>query len=164
MRIAHIIIIRIILFTILLLNNVFMCSNCSGAHCGLISQPNSLPNVFIHIVPNIPYETWFNNLNLSRSSIVHFNRLRSGHILLPAHAYKLDLNDSPLCTLHISKSSCDLSHILFDCPFLLLKRTLLLKFLNSFNIPANLFSILNPKSELLINQIIAFILESGFSI
>ncbi|KAF0754286.1 RNase H domain-containing protein [Aphis craccivora] len=63
------------------------------------------------------------NLNLSRSSIVHFNRLRSGYTFLPAHANKLDLNNSPLCTLHISESPCDLFHILFDCPSLLLKRT-----------------------------------------
>ncbi|KAF0765352.1 RNase H domain-containing protein, partial [Aphis craccivora] len=131
-------------------------------------QWSNLPAEFAakykHIVPNIPHETWFNNLNLSRSSIVHFNRLRSGHSLLPAHAYKLDLNDSPFCILHISESPCNLSHILFDCPSLFLKHTLLFKFLKSFNISANIFSILNPKSELLINQIIAFILKAGFSI
>ncbi|KAF0763903.1 RNA-directed DNA polymerase from mobile element jockey [Aphis craccivora] len=74
-----------------------------------------------HIVLNIPHETLFNNLNLSKSSIVYFNRRRLGRTLLPVHAYKLELNDSPLCTLHTSESPCDLSDILFDCPSLLLK-------------------------------------------
>lgn len=117
-----------------------------------------------HIVTIIPYKTWFNNLHLSRSTIVHFNLLRSGHSLLPAHAFKLDLNDSPLCTLHLTESPCDLSHILFDCPSLQIKCTILFNSLNALNITPNLFSILNSNSVPVINLIIAFILEAGFSI
>uniref|UniRef100_A0A2S2R880 RNase H type-1 domain-containing protein n=1 Tax=Sipha flava TaxID=143950 RepID=A0A2S2R880_9HEMI len=132
------------------------------------SQWSNLPAKFAtrykHIVSIIPHKTWFNNLHLSRSTIIQFNRLRSGHTTLPAHAYKLDLNDSLFYTLHITEKPCDLSHILFDCPSLHLKRTTLFKPLKSLNISPNLYSILNSNSEIVFKLIITFILEAGFRI
>ncbi|XP_026819622.1 uncharacterized protein LOC113558364 [Rhopalosiphum maidis] len=132
------------------------------------SQWSNFPEKFAarykHIVPIIPQKIWFNNLHLSRATIVQFNRQRSGHTTLPAHAYKLDLNDSPFCTLHITEMPCDLSHILFECPSLYPKRTTLFNSLKPLNISPNLYSILNSNSETVINLIITFILEAGFRI
>jgi len=85
---------------------------------------NNLPTHFASkhktIVPRISNEkTWFYNLDLPRSIIVRFNRLHVGHSLLPEHAYKLGLNDSPLCTLHITESVCDISHYLIVSHYIL---------------------------------------------
>ena len=109
-------------------------------------------------------KTWFNNLNLPRSTTVRFNRLRVGHSLLPDHAYKLGLNDSPMCTLHTTENVCDLQHLLFHCPSLCSERLNLLKLFSDLNISPNLFSILNSNSEIVINQIIKLILDAGFAI
>jgi kelch-like protein 2/3 len=109
-------------------------------------------------------KTWFNNLNLPRSTIVCFNSLRVRHSLLPDHAYKLGLNDSPLCSLHTAESICDFQHLLFHCPSLCSERLILLNLLRTFNIPLNLFSILKTNSEIVINEIIKFILDAGFAI
>ncbi|KAF0764980.1 RNase H domain-containing protein, partial [Aphis craccivora] len=38
-----------------------------------------------------------------------------------SHSFKLGLNDSPFCTLHLDERICDLSHILFDCPALIIE-------------------------------------------
>ncbi|KAL4142166.1 hypothetical protein QTP88_004679 [Uroleucon formosanum] len=130
---------------------------------------NNLPAYFASkyktIVPTISNKkTWFYNLDLPRSSIVRFNRLRVGHSLLPDHAYKLGLNDSPLCTLHTSESVCDISHLLFDCPSLYYKRMSLINYIKSLNIPPNLPAMLNTQSENVIKKIIHFLLEAGFVI
>jgi len=101
------------------------------SNLGPISPPyyrNNLPAHFASkyktIFPCVSNnKSWFYNLDLSRSTIFRFNRLRVGHSLLPEHAYKLGLNDSPLCTLHSTESVCDISHLLFDCPSLYTKRT-----------------------------------------
>ena len=113
---------------------------------------NNLPAHFASkyksIVPSISNKkTWFYNLDLPRSTIVRFNRLRVGHSFLPEHAYKLGLNDSPLCTLHITESFCDISHLLFDCPSLYSKRTSLINYIKSLNIPLTLPSILNTQTK-----------------
>jgi hypothetical protein len=84
---------------------------------------NNLPAHFASkyksLVPVISNKkTWFFKLDLSRSTIVRFNRLRVGHSLFPNHAYKFGLNNSPLCTLHITENVCDISHLLFDYPSL----------------------------------------------
>uniref|UniRef100_A0A2H8TL40 RNA-directed DNA polymerase from mobile element jockey n=2 Tax=Melanaphis sacchari TaxID=742174 RepID=A0A2H8TL40_9HEMI len=130
---------------------------------------NNLPAHFASryksIVPSIiNKKTWFYNLDLPRSIIVRFNRLRVGHSLLPDHAYKLGLNDSPLCTLHITESICDISHLLFDCPSLYSKRTSLINYIKFLNIPPTLPSILNTQVETVIKKIIHFLLEAGFVI
>jgi ribonuclease HI len=129
---------------------------------------NNLPGHFASryrsLVPVIHNKIWFKDLTLSRPLIIKFNRLRIGHHLLPSHAYKLNLNDSPLCTLHIEESICDLSHILFDCPSLSTKRTTLFNSLKSLNIPLNIFDILNSNSVSVISLVISFILEAGFLI
>ena len=129
---------------------------------------NNLPANFAsrykYITPNILKNTWFNDLNLPRSLIVQFNRLRMGHTLLPGHSYKLGLNDSPFCTLHLYECVCDLPHILFVCPALHGKRLILISSLQSLNIPFNLQSILNTKCKMTIKIIITFILEAGFVI
>jgi hypothetical protein len=68
------------------------------------------PNIgtwYRQIIPTIPHRPWFNNLGLSRKSIVAFTRLRIGHSLLPHHAFKLSLNSSPLCTRHHADTVCD---------------------------------------------------------
>ncbi|KAF0756002.1 RNase H domain-containing protein, partial [Aphis craccivora] len=64
--------------------------------------PADFASKYINITPNIHKKTWFNNLHLHRSYIVQFNRLRIGHHLLPSHSFKLGLNDSPFCTLHLN--------------------------------------------------------------
>jgi len=108
--------------------------------------------------------TWINNLNIPRSTTIRFNRLRVGHSLLPDHAYRLGLNDSPMCTLHTTESICDLQHLLFHCPSLCSERLYLLKLLSALNIPLNLFFILNSNSEIVINKIIKLILDASFAI
>jgi len=130
---------------------------------------NNLPAHFaskyktiVHSVSN--KKTWFYNLNLPRSTIIRFNRLRVGHSLLPEHAYKLGLNDSPLCTLHSTESVCDISHLLFNCPSLLTKRTSLMNYFISLRIPPSLPSLLNTRNEMVITKIINFLLEAGFTI
>lgn len=111
------------------------------------NQRNTLPadlaSKFKNTIPKVSNnKTWFNNLNLSRITIVRFNRLRVGHSLLLHRAYKLGLNNSPLCTLHLAESICDLQHLLFHCPFLYSELLNLLNSLSALNIPLNLFSIL----------------------
>lgn len=102
---------------------------------GLTRYWNKLSAKYKNAVPNIPNKiTWFNNLNLPRSTIVRFNQLRVGHSLLPDHANKLGLKDSPLCTLHLAKSVFDLQHLL------------------------------NTNPEIIINKLTIFILEAGFAI
>ncbi|KAF0725144.1 RNase H domain-containing protein [Aphis craccivora] len=63
--------------------------------------------------------------------------------LLPSHSFKLDLNDSPFCKLHLNECICDLSQILFDFHALISERLALINSLRSFNCPFNLHSILN---------------------
>lgn len=92
--------------------------------------------------------------------VIQLNRLRIGHYLLPSHDYKLNLNDSPFCTLHLDECLCDLSHILFDCPSLSINRSHLISSLNSLTIQFNLPFILNLKSE----HVVSFIQEAGFVI
>jgi len=130
---------------------------------------NNLPANFAakykSIVPCVSNKkTWFYNLDLPRSTIIRFNRLRVGHSLLPDHAYKLGLNDSPLCTLHLTESICDISHLLFDCPSLHTKRTILINHIKSLYIPPTLPSILNTKAETVIKNLINFLLEAGFAV
>ena len=132
----------------------------NGIICPLVLLPNTkspFPKIYYN-------KSWFSNLNLPRSTTVRFNRLRVGHSLLPDHAYKLGLNDSPLCTLYSSESISDFQHLLFHCPFLRSERLFLLNSLSAFNIPPNLFSSLNTNSEIIINKIIKFILDAGFAI
>lgn len=126
--------------------------------------PANFASKYKSIVPNIINNIWFKNVLLPRAFIVQFNRLRIGHYLLPSHAYKLNLNDSPFCTLHMEEYICDLSQILFDCPSLTIKRQNLVNSLNSLKVSFNLHSILNSKSELVIVNIISFIQEAGFII
>lgn len=64
------------------------------------------------------------------TTIVQFYHLHSGHTLPPAHAYKLDLNDAPFCTWHLTDSLW-YRHILFNCPFLHIKHTFLFKSLKT---------------------------------
>ena len=128
------------------------------------NSPANFASRLKSIVPNIKNDLWFSNLFLSRASIIKFNRLRVGHYLLPSHSFKLNLNDSSLCTLNMGESICDLSHILFDCPSLTSQRIKLFSSLNSLKTQINLFSILNPRSELVVNLIISFIQEAGFTI
>ena len=133
-----------------------------------LSLWNNLPAEFAlkyrNITPNILKKTWFNNLHLHRPHIVQFNRLRIGHHLLPCHSFKLGLNDSPFCTLHLNESICDLSHILFDCPALQTKRIILVNIFKTLNIPFNIYFILNTKSNIAIKSVISFILDAGFVI
>ncbi|KAL4103296.1 hypothetical protein QTP88_018673 [Uroleucon formosanum] len=56
------------------------------------------------IVTSIPKHPWFKDLEISRHLIVSYTRLRIGHSLLPHHSSKLNLNSSPLCTLHHNES------------------------------------------------------------
>jgi hypothetical protein len=67
------------------------------------------------LTPTIPRHPWFVKQPLDSSYIIiRFTRFRLGHNLLPAHAFHLDLNDSPLCTRHTEETICDFSHILVD--------------------------------------------------
>lgn len=51
------------------------------------------------ISTSIPEPPWSQDLDLQRSTIVSFSRLRLGHNLLPTHSFLHSLNSSPLCTL-----------------------------------------------------------------
>ena len=129
---------------------------------------NSLPPNFAtwyrSITPSIPPRPWFHDLYLTRKAISSFSRLRFGHTLLPSHSFKLSLNDSPLCTLHTTPSICDISHILFDCPYLSSKRADLIRIFDSFNIPFNIQLILSTHNPNLILSILSFLNHSGFRI
>lgn len=135
------------------------------------NQWNNLPISFASKYKNTApvisnNKTWFNNLNLPRSTIVRFNRFRVGHSLLPDHAYKLGLNYSPMYTLHTGESICDLQHLLFHCPSLYSERLNLLNLALSISLQ-NFFSFSNSSllnSEIVINETIKFILDAGFAI
>lgn len=106
------------------------------------TQWNNLPVAFATkykaVVSSIPYgKTWFDSLDLPRSIIVRFNRLRKGHTLLPDYAHKFGLNNSPLCNLHMSEDVCDISHLLFDCPSLYTERASLVDYVESLDISYN---------------------------
>ncbi|XP_025424002.1 uncharacterized protein LOC112693235 [Sipha flava] len=117
------------------------------------------------ITLTIPQHPWFINQPLDRSQIVRFTRLRLGHNLLPAHAFHLDLNDSPLCTRHAEESICDFSLILADCSALSISRSKLLRFLHNNNIMSlELTVILNYFSRAIIIFILKFFENAGFSI
>jgi hypothetical protein len=126
--------------------------------------PGNFASIYKDITSNILNNIWFSKLDLHRSHITQFNRLRIGHSLLPSHSFKLDLNDSPFCTLHLDECICDLSHILLNCPALITERLDLIKSLRSFNYPFNLHSILNTNCIFTIKCIIKFILNAGFII
>jgi len=110
-----------------------------------------------HLIFSIQKKTIKHNFNLT-------DWLRLGHHLLPSHSFKLGLNDSPFCTLHLNECICDLSHILFDCPALQTKRITLVNIFKTLNIPFNIYSILNTKSTTAIKLVISFILDAGFVI
>jgi hypothetical protein len=121
-------------------------------------------SIYRDITPNILNNIWFSKLDLHRLHITQFNILRIGHSLLSSHSFKLGLNDSPFCTLHLDECTYDLSHILFDCPALITEHLDLIKSLRSFNCPFNLHSILNTNCIFTIKCIIKFILDVDFII
>ncbi|KAL4156135.1 hypothetical protein QTP88_000170 [Uroleucon formosanum] len=105
------------------------------------------------IVTSIPKHPWFKDLEISRHLIVSYTRLRIGHSLLPHHSSKLNLNSSPLCTLHHNESICNFEHIIFDCPSLFNNRQLLFSYLSSFGY-------ISPDSNLLLNSRVIPIIRS----
>jgi len=118
-----------------------------------------------HIVSSIPKHPWFKDLEISRHLIVSYTRLRIGHSLLPHHSSKLNLNSSPLCTLHHDESICDFDHILFNCPSLLTSRQLLFSFLSSLGyISPDSNLLLNSRFTPIIRSLIQFIHTAGFLI
>lgn len=66
------------------------------------------------IVLNIPIQTWFHKLKLSRKIIFFLSHLRFSYILISAYFY-LFLSDSLLCTRHITSFVCTIFHVFFDC-------------------------------------------------
>lgn len=62
--------------------------------------------------------TWFHRLNITRTIIMTFSRLRFGHNRLPVQAFYLYLNDSQSCTRHCFETKGDAGHILFYYPVL----------------------------------------------
>jgi len=127
-----------------------------------LNSPANFAARFKSIVPVIPSSFWFQNLNLSTSFIIQFNRLRMGHSLLPAH--KLGLTFSPFCPLHPNEAICDLSHILSVCLSLSTKRVALSNFFESLNMPLNLPCILSLEYELASRVVFFFISKSGFNV
>jgi ribonuclease HI len=117
------------------------------------------------LTPTIPSQPWFLKLPLARSHIVRFSRLRLGHNLLPAHAFHLDLNDSPMCTRHDEEAICDLTHILVNCPSFHNSRLVLLSLLRKNNIMSvDPQIILNSFTRAIIIIILNFIQNAGFLI
>ncbi|KAL4154598.1 hypothetical protein QTP88_000455 [Uroleucon formosanum] len=116
------------------------------------------------ISPSLSPIPWSDFTPLLRHHIFNLWSAYWRHYLLPSHAYKLNLNDSAFCNLHMEEYICDLSQILFDCPSLSIKRQNLVNSHNSLKVSFNLHSILNSKSELVIVNIISFIQEAGFII
>lgn len=134
-----------------------------------LNQWNNLaPNYaswYKNISPSIPSQPWFHNLKLNRNIITSFSRLRLGHTLLPSHSYKLSLNDSPLCMLHVHDPTiCDISHILFHCPSLAPQRNILFALIHSFNVPFDTQSIFSSPIVPIITSLISFINQAGLKI
>lgn len=69
---------------------------------------------------------WFHHLDLLRSKIVNFSRLRLCHNILPYNLFQFSLNLSPFYTLHKSEAYCNICHILFKCPSFSYERSILL--------------------------------------
>jgi len=130
----------------------------------LDNLPANFASRYRDITPHILKNIWFNNLDLQRSHIVQFNRLCIGYSLLPSHSFNLNLNNSPLCTLHLSECICDFSHTLFTCPALKSERLILINYLWSLDFPFNLHSIRNANCIITIKMIISFILDAGLII
>lgn len=83
-------------------------------------------------VPRIPRFPRFFNINVSRFSIISFSRRRFGHGRQPAHAFRLNLNSFPYCPRHNEILVCDFCYIIFDCPFLFLRKKIFKKVTISF--------------------------------
>jgi len=116
----------------------------------------------IHIIPG--GKIWFQGLDLSRPYIIRQNRLRVGHSLLPSHSFKLNLNNSPLCTFHDTESPCDFIHLIFECPSLGQERAKLKREIEARGTSFDTHSLLNSRAEGVIIKTIDFILETGLSI
>jgi hypothetical protein len=63
--------------------------------------------------------------------------------------------------LHLEQIFCYLSRILIGCPSLSTKRNILLNSLESFNIPFNVFDIVNSNLVITSILIIFFVREAG---
>ena len=99
-----------------------------------------------------------------RSQIISFSRLRTGHNLLPLHAFRLSLNSSPLCTWHSYEADCDARHILFECPAFVAERNILRASLGRLEITRELDMILSSFSPIIVPLILKFFSKSGFRI
>jgi hypothetical protein len=133
------------------------------------SKWESLPENFAswhrQIVPSIPTHPWYKDLKISRSVIVYYTRLRIGHSLLPHHAFKLELNSSPLCTRHQEEAICNFEHIIFHCPSLHPNRQLFFSYLCSLGyISPDSKLLLNSRSPPIIHSLIHYFLSAGFLI
>lgn len=152
------------IFNFLVWHHTNLSTSC--AHSPVSAYWNNSPANFVSrfksIVPVIPNKLWFKDLTLSGFFIIKFNRLLISHYLSSAHTCKLNLNNLPLCTLHLEESICDLSYILFNCPSLSIKRLILLNPLKSLSISFNISDILNSNSKPAIILIISIIHEAGF--
>jgi hypothetical protein len=114
--------------------------------------PANFASKYKSVIPNILKKTWFNNLKLSRLSIIQYSRLWVGHYLLPSHTYKLSLNGSPYCTKQPEEVICDLSHIIFSYPSLSCNRLVLFSFLKYQNIQLTLLYIFNSNLKSLYSE------------
>ncbi|XP_025418121.1 uncharacterized protein LOC112688914 [Sipha flava] len=126
--------------------------------------PTHFATWYRDIVPSISPLPWFDKSKLSRKNISSFSRLRFGHTLLPSHSFKLGLNDSPLCTRHFSPATCNITHILFNCPYISSQRESFLSQINSLNIPANPQSILSYNSQSITLSVLNLFNQAGFII
>jgi hypothetical protein len=131
------------------------------------SKWDSLPPYYAtwhrKIISKIPRHPWFKDLDLSRRFIVSFTRLWLGYSLLPYHPLKLDLNSSPLCTLHQLQTICDFEQIIFNCPTFSSNRLILFSLFSSLGyISPDSNLLLNSRSIPIIQSIINFILITGF--
>lgn len=73
--------------------------------------------------PNIATRPY--GLEISRSQIIYFSPLQTGHNLLHLHAFRLSLNSSPLCTRHSHKADRHTRFILFKYPAFVVERNIL---------------------------------------
>lgn len=129
------------------------------------SLPVSYSPAYKMISPVIPTQPWFQDLDIDRYIIVLYSRLRLGHNLLPFHAFKLGLNHSSACLLgNCREDSCDLSHLLFDCPTIAFNRHSLKSIFASCNTNFSYIHSLTSSNVLLIKSVIDYILQLGLKI
>ena len=82
---------------------------------------------------NFSNKAWFANSHLTRRDITYINRMRSGHVQINAHLFRMKIVPSPFC--ECGNLPQNLEHLIWFCPHRTIGRDSLLAFLCEKNIP-----------------------------